>query len=197
MNMDQGTVPTHDRAARALFSERQWLLDVFYHLDRTGVSLQSGQILELIPFTLEGRPECEAMLKRMFPAGLTQFGIDIIHLPPNDLVSKREIAVERVRCANYSDRQSRFISVFGCKQIEDMEGLRQLLFNPLHQGPRGRIWKVEGAATFHSDMMWFKEYCGNDIAAAHAYWSQKASEKPLVEYLLKTPVTVLDEILGA
>lgn len=136
------------------------------------------------------------MLKRMFPEGLTQFGIDIIHERLDPLVLKREIEVERVRCANYSDRQSRYISVFGCKQIEDMGGLRQLLFHPLHQGPRGRIWKVEGDSTFHSDMMWFKEYYGNDIAAADAYWSQKASEKPLIEYLLKTPVTVLDEILG-
>jgi hypothetical protein len=172
-------------------------LAVFYHLDRTGLSLQSGQLLELIPFTIEGRPEYEATLKRMFPEGLTRFGIDIIYdrLPP--LVLKREIEVERVRCANYSNRQSRYISVFGCKQIQDMEILRQLLCPPWFQGQRGRIWKVEGDATFHSDMMWFKEYCGDNTAAADAYWSQKTSEKPLVEYLLKTPVTVLDEILGA
>jgi len=172
-------------------------LDVFYHLDRTGVSLQSGLLLELIPFTLEGRPEDEAMLKRMFPEGLTQFGIDIIHERLAPLALEREIEVERVRRAKYSDRQSRYISVFGCKQIEDMERVRQQLFPLWLQGPRGRIWKVEGDATFHSDMNWFKEYCGNNTAAADAYWSQKASEKPLVEYLLKTPVTVLDEILGA
>ena len=146
-------VPTHDLAARTLFSERRWLLDIFYHLDRTGVSLQSGQLLQLIPFTLEGRPECEAMLKRMFPEGLTQFGIDIIHDRLAPLALEREIEVERVRRANYSDRQSRYISVFGCKQIEDMERVRQLLFPPLLQGPRGRIWKVEGDATFHSDMI--------------------------------------------
>lgn len=33
-------------------------------------------------------------------------------------------------------------------------------------------------------------------AAAHAYWSQEVSERPLIEYLLKPPVTVLDEILN-
>ena len=77
-----------------------------------------------------------------------------------------------------------------------MESLRPTLSDPLHQGPRGRIWKVKGDAMFHSDMNWFQEYCGNNTAAADAYWSQKPSKKPLIEYLLKPPVTVLHEILG-
>ncbi len=171
-------------------------MDIFYHLDRTGVSLQSGQLLQLIPITLEGRPEDEARFKIMFPEGVTHFGNDIIHDLLAPLALEREIEVERVRRANYSYRPSRYISVFGCKKPEDMESLRPTLFPPWLQGPRGRIWKVEGDATFHSDMNWFKEYCGNNTAAADAYWSQKPSEKPLIEYLLKPPVTVLHEILG-
>jgi hypothetical protein len=171
-------------------------LDVFYHLDSTGVSLEADKILELISISLEGKPKDEVRHKIRFPEGLSHFGDDIIHGRLEPLALDREKEVERVRRAKYSYRQSRYISVFGCKKIEDIERLRKTLFHPWDNGPRGRIWKVKGDATFHSDMNWFETYCYDNTAAADAYWSQEASEKPLVEYLLKPPVTVLHEVLG-
>jgi len=172
-------------------------LDVFYHLDRTGNSLQSGQVLELIPLTLRGRPESEASLKERFPKGVTRFGIDIIHERLESAALEREIKLEAVRLAHYPHRPSRSVSVFGCKQLEDMDGVRGQFFPFGHQGPRGRIWKIEGWSIFEANMNVFIDYFSNMTAAAHAYWSQEESERPLIEYLLKPPVTVLEEILEA
>jgi hypothetical protein len=43
-------------------------------------------------------------------------------------------------------------------------------------------------AAFRADMNVFKEYCGDNTAAAHAYWSQYETTRPLIEYLLIPPV---------
>ncbi len=56
---------------------------------------------------------------------------------------------------------------------------------------------IEGAAAFRADKNVFKDYCGDNTAAAHAYWSQRETARPLIEYLLIPPVTVLEEVAGA
>ncbi len=81
--------------------------------------------------------------------------------------------------------------------MPDVDVLRWQFFDPSYNGQRGRVWKIRGTAVFRADMNWFKEHCGDYTTAAHAYWSQQESERPLIEYLLQPPVTVLEEILSA
>jgi len=169
-------------------------LDVFYQIDRTGSSLQSGQVLDLMDFTLEGSTADEGGLKERFPEGVTRFGLDIIHSRLEPAALERERKLEAVRVDCYPHRPSRCVAVFGCKQIEDMNGVRGQFFRFGHAGPRGRIWKIEGRSLFEADMNVFIDHFNDITAAAHAYWSQEKSAIPLIEFLIKPPVTVLEEI---
>ena len=133
-------------------------MDVFYHLDRTGNSLQFGQVLQLMPFAPKGRAQDENMLRKRFPEGVARFGLDIIHGRLHPAALEREIKLESVRLAHYPHRPSRFISVFGCKGIEDMDGVRGQFFCFGHQGMRGRIWRIKGCSVFKADMNVFMDH---------------------------------------
>jgi hypothetical protein len=171
-------------------------LGVFYHLDHTGKSLRSGQLLALMPLSANLPPEDAAMSARWCPGGVTRFGHDIFGRKLEPAVLAREIEVERVRREFFPQCVTRYAVVFGCKELVEIEDVRWQFFLPSHTGQRGRIWKIEGAAVFRADMNVFKDYCGDDTAAAHAYWSRKETVRPLIEYLLKPPVRVLGEVSG-
>ncbi|MGO9914438.1 MAG: hypothetical protein ACLQIB_06945 [Isosphaeraceae bacterium] len=172
-------------------------MGVFYHLDRTGESLRAGQILEFGPLPAGLSPDELAIFGTLCPTGVTRFGHDILtkQLEPNAL--ERELEVERIRRDCYPHRITRYAVIFGCKAMPDVDVLRWQFFDPSYNGQRGRVWKIRGTAVFRADMNWFKEHCGDYTTAAHAYWSQQESERPLIEYLLQPPVTVLEEILSA
>ncbi len=84
----------------------------------------------------------------------------------------RELEVERVRRAFIPQLPTRYAAVFACKEPIAIDDLRWQFFMPCHTGQRGRVWRIAGAAAFRADMNVFKDYCGDNTAAAHAYWSQ-------------------------
>jgi hypothetical protein len=130
------------------------------------------------------------------PAGVTCFDRQIIagELEPATLA--RELEVERVRRESFPQLPTRYGVVFACKELAAIHDLRWQFFLPCDSGHRGRIWRIEGAAVFRADMNVFKDYCGKNTDAAHAYWSQQETGRLLIEYLLVPPVTVLEEVTG-
>jgi len=173
-------------------------LDIFYHLDSTGQSLRPGQLLELRPLPDVVPPEEAALMAKWCPDGVARFGHRIICQKLEPLALARELEVECVRRELFPDRITRYAVVFGCRHLADIvKHVRWQFFYDGDSARRSRIWKIHGAAVFRADMNVFKEYCGDDTAAAHAYWSQRETKKPLIEYLLRPPVRVLEEVAGA
>jgi hypothetical protein len=151
----------------------------------------------LMPFSNNLCPEEATRLYRWCPDGVTRFGQQIIEKQLEPLVLEREIEVERIRREYYPLLASRYTVVFACREPTDIDLLRWQFFLPNYTGPRRRIWRVAGDPVFQADMNLFKEHCGKNAVAAHAYWSQQETDTPLVEYLLRPPVRVLEEVVGS
>jgi hypothetical protein len=167
-------------------------LAIFYHLDRSGQSLRPGLVLALTPVPDDLPAAATAMLAKWCPHGVSLFGHQVITKQ-----LEREIEVERIRREYYPDRVTRYAIIFACEAPRDIDVLRWQFFPPNDNGQRGRIWKVEGAPVFRADMNLFKEHCGHNATAAHAYWSQQETKNPLIEHLLSPPVKVIEEVAGA
>jgi hypothetical protein len=165
----------------------------FYHLDRTGMNLKPGMILDWLPVPPEitSDPEHEIW----FPSGITRFGLDIILGKLEKPALEREHVLETFRRTHCPQLPSRYVALFACRSIDDMAVVRQQFYMPDFEGKRGRIWKIAATEIFRADMNLFKEHCGDMKTAAGRYWTQEATEEPLYEYLLEPPVTVLEEVI--
>ncbi len=175
-------------------------MSIFYHLDRSEL-LHAGFVIRLMPLPLEGRKqeEREAFL-RLYPSGVTRFGLSVVHKQPEEwtnLTLEREINFERVRLTRFPACPSRYVSVFACEDIEALIKVRSQFDLPYQFNPRGCIWKIEGTSHFWGDMNWCPEWDRSSDYALCEYWSQRTTDRPIIEHLLAPPVTVLEPILDA
>jgi hypothetical protein len=169
-------------------------VSVFYHLDRTGVSLKPGMMLDWLPMPPEVTSELRTELNTWFPNGVTRFGIDIILGQLEKLALEREHELETFRREHCTHLPSRYTSVFACRSPDEIAVLRRQFYLPGFEGKRGGIWKIAGRKVFEADMNLFKEHYRDMKTAAARYWSQETTDDPLYEYLLEPPVTVLAEV---
>ena len=167
-------------------------MSIFYHLD-TYEALSVGQVLNLMEIPAGLSVELKTSSRSWFPAGVTHFGASILNRRLEDNALHREHKLERVRRSCYPDRPSRYVSVFACRTLAEITRLRSQFFTP-EDKRLGRIWKVEGEEVFRADMNLFM-YNRQDEGIADLYWRGCLSKTPLFEYLLKTPVTVLDAVV--
>lgn len=169
-------------------------MDIFYHFDHTGEALRPGLVMHSMPLPTEVQIDERTTLNRWFPSGVTRFGIGIILKQLHKWALERELELESIRRERFANLPSRYVSVFACQSAKDLDPLRDESCLLGCGGKHGRIWKVKGRAVFQGDMYLFKQYIGKMRTAAALYWSQQASGDPLYEYLLKPPVTVLEEV---
>lgn len=179
----------------------------FYHVDRVAGRLSSGQVIELIhgKSTITDKTNRANVYTSMFPDGITYHGFEYIlnekrvH-PEQDLLGMIEMLAEFIRRSYYPERISRFQSFFACKSIKDAERFISLFPISTPDGRtkyQGDIWLVQcGGVAFEGDMTYLGlGNCWIDaITRLHLYWSGEIGENPLLEVLLKPPITIVKNV---
>jgi len=102
-----------------------------------------------------------------------------------------EFVFEMVREKHYKELPSRFMSIFGCDDIESAR-----LFRKNHGIKNNAIYKVEAHNFLKADMNLLKlgPSMVGSVQFAKNYWEGKSSGSPFWEYLLQFPVKVIELI---
>ncbi len=184
-------------------------MEVYYHSDRAE-RLQTGTVIELEPY----RPEESTLLlfrccmddaflghlTRLMREGISLHGARYLLMPghaPNYISLATELAYEAYRWKHEPGTVSRLQSLFAWRNLEDAVRFGK-------QARQGRIYRVrcsEGEKPLPYDMNGLKLSYDPEEQERYAerYWAGKpasadADYKPCWEYLLRLPVTVLEEV---
>lgn len=184
-------------------------MEVYYHSDRAD-ALRPGTVVELEQY----RPEesrlmllgrcCDGdfwgHLSRMMQKGISLHGARYLmmsdHMPDFDSVAM-ELVYEEYRWRNKLRVPSRLQSLFAWRNLDDAVRFGR-------EAGRGRIYRVQCSDTdrpLPHDMNGLKLFFNAEEQEHYAalYWDGKpfcsdANYKPRWEYLLKLPVTILEEV---
>ena len=162
------------------------------------LSLQTGNN---IPFwsikDFYSESEVKETLKNLFPKGISMHGIQYFSTKidfnnKNNLnVLMIELIFELVRKAKFSDKPSRFLSVFGCKSYEMAKKFRKD-----YRNNKGGIYKVLAENWSKFDMNFLKlgtSILGSQILA-EKYWGGTASNNPFWEILMTGEIKVVEKV---
>lgn len=178
----------------------------FYHVDRVTGRLKPGQIIKCIfaKSDIKDRTNRAEIYTAMFPNGVTYHGWNYLlndkrEGPDQDLLGMIEVLAEFIRRSYYPEKISRFQSFFACKTIRDAERFISLYPVKTPEGDiyRGDIWLVRcDKVSFEGDMTFLGlGDCWLDaIINLHLYWTGKIGENPLIEVLLKPPITIVEKV---
>lgn len=185
-----------------------------YSVDRQR-TLQVGQQIDLITNYSEQRfwsvqdiyteSDLKTHLDELFSEGLSSHGATYFtnaYLILNDPYTRQplpyvphipiiEMVFELVRRTDFRDKPSRFQSLFAWDSIE-----RANQFRHEFQQADAPIFKLQSEIVFRADMqlLLLGGSCLGASLFAHKYWRGKATQKPDWEYLLKPPVTVVEQV---
>lgn len=167
--------------------------DTFYHIDRED-ALTPGQTIELAPVS-KHESGVGSPLADLYPAGLSHHGQ---HYCEQDLYTEEseelwdfscELVFEMTRIARFSDRPSRFQSVFGFETLRDAE----YFVDEFADSPC-TIWRVTAERSFSGDMRLVdaEDYADGVRRARHYWRGETFLDDPLWEVLLVPPVEVVE-----
>ena len=180
-----------------------------YSVDRKRIYVV-GQTIHLYQTDpLKGRPllnsntglftsrDIESHIRELFPDGLSAHGWQYMadrvinpvlngqqYTPCNHAI---EILFENVRRANFSQRPSRFQSVFGFETAEAAAAFNTGGWS---------TFLLEAKKSIRLDQTWLRISEQSSIASysAHKYWSGESSPNPQWELLLAPPVRIVDQL---
>ena len=185
-------------------------MNKFYHVARR--TLTPGQVLNLTKIeTLTGSIEnipiwtaddFRKSLTTYYPEGVSSHGIRYLYDPwqqTKDINGEAyyqvspliETTFEYIRKWKFSDKKSRFQSVFACQSLEDA---KKIIEGPFRGA--GQIYEVECKEYSLADMNLLfmgSSYVGN-LIFAEKYWNNERSHNPFVEVLMHSPVTIIDAV---
>jgi hypothetical protein len=185
------------------------MMPEFYHVDRVTGRLKSGQVIEFLyaKSEIKDRTNRADIYTSMFPNGVTYHGWEYLLndkrvQPHQDKLGMIEILAEFIRRSDYPERISRFQSFFACKTLEDAKRFISLYPITTPEGEtkcQGDIWLVQcDRVAFEGDMTYLGlGDCWLDaITRLKLYWAGERGQDqaPLLEVLLKPPVTVVKKI---
>lgn len=164
-----------------------------YTVDRLR-HLHLGKVLTLEEHLDIDPPELQVHLNDLFPSGVTQHG-DAYFISsgqvPQIASPNIELIWEYVRRSRFSNRPSRFESVFACQSLSDAQNWRSLYGHPTDP-----IWLVETQQGFLADMNLLTQENSVLVTSllAHLYWKGETHSSvftPFWEWLLVPPVRVI------
>lgn len=146
--------------------------------------------------------EFKQLVKEYYPEGLSTFGKDYLMEPVRyervngygyiSNVMSIDAYFELVRRLRFSDRPSRYQSFFAWETLSEAQA-----FNQFKTAGQGEIFKVISAKAIRLDANWLKigQLYLEGIIFAEKYWKGEASENPSWEWLLRFPVTVIEQVV--
>ena len=173
-------------------------MNSFFHIDWS-LCLQEGQIINLNKFSDNIPEKIQSHVNLLFPKGISSHGRTYIvseifnydHCTVTRSVNIIEYLFEYVRKSYYSQRPSRFQSVFAFDNIEKAK-----FFQDKYRNSQGNIWEIESEESFKVDMNLLT--LGNSLLEAdyyaHLYWKGETTGNPFWEYLLVPPVKVIRKV---
>ena len=172
----------------------------FFHVDRT-MKLYEGEEIVLEKNNNVKSDELLGHINFLYPDGISLHGKNYIlreikSLNNCTMVNSSQLIeylFEYVRKGYYSQRPSRFQSVFAFDNIEKAK-----FFQDKYCNSQGNIWEIESEESFKVDMNLLT--LGNSLLeadyCAHLYWKGETTGNPFWEYLLVPPVKVIRKVDG-
>jgi hypothetical protein len=177
----------------------------FYHVSRHDIS--TVEIFELMQFNgfieaenLYSADEFKKFKLDLFPSGISKHGELYLHnpfksVPPDYSTTRNEYIIETtfeiIRQLKFPERKSRFISSYGCLNLDDARKIRDNVFQN-----KGSIYLVSCEKFFMADMNYLKQAAsiiGIQIVA-EKYWSGQNTPEPFWEILMEPPVKIIEKI---
>jgi hypothetical protein len=173
--------------------------------------LQINQKLELtteksaIPFwNVQGlytENDAKNKIDELYPNGVSKHGIqylsekfDFPKLNGKDFVPNMamiEWTFELIRRNSFKEKPSRFVSVFGCENIEQAK-----IFKKERRNNQGNIYKVKAENSFKADMNFLylgPSVLGNQVLA-EKYWNGESTKNPFWEILMTGEIEVIKKM---
>lgn len=165
----------------------------FYTVDRKG-TLFEGQLCSLVKHTDVEPPVLSEYVNELFPEGVSSHGERYFLQNQSQVMivsPMLELLFEQVRRAAFSDRPSRFQSMFALETLTEACRFQS-------QFGSGSIYKVNADVVFRGNMNFLN--AGNSILAtswfANQYWKgEPGLQEPFWEFLLKCPVKVGERVV--
>jgi len=177
----------------------------FYHIDKNG-TLQTGQILSLIPFDKISNYPTNIDISRLnLLDGLSAFGVKYLCTPTSNKYDYHtyqiELVFELVRQLHFPNKPSRFQSIFCSKSFDELfANWRELIVSS--NASKIVVLETEQNYSKHDanylDLGAYKidnhNAYSNLVAYERAfhYWNGDISSSPRLEYLVKLPVVVTE-----
>lgn len=169
---------------------------IFYHIDRSN-ELKVGQILNL-----QSDSNFYQDIKDKYPDGLSHHGLlyylklaDTSAFTPNDYAAFhseciKEEVLENERLTNFPNKASRFQSLFTVKSYKHISNW----INNYQSFKDYNIFEINSNDYKDEyDIKWIDkiiDHSPTSYVYANNYWSGKHSDSPLLEVLIKLPVTI-------
>lgn len=174
-----------------------WLKNMtkYFHVDRLS-KLQQGMILNKKRYNDVDPKFLQAHIDSLFPDGVTNHGE--LHLlrgqPLNINDSLVDLLFEYVRRSHFSDKPSRYESIFAFHTIEDANR-----FKRDYKCLNAPVWELEPVndSKIFIGNMHYLTFNGSPLVIsyyAHEYWkgNRSGDPSPLYEVLLTPPVKVVN-----
>lgn len=184
-------------------------MPTYYHVDRTN-NLSERDIIRYQPVSLpqipvagtnqeEIKEKARDLLEEKFPESVTQHGdrYCMSNVPEGSgSTFGFEFYLEMVRQADFSDKHSRFQSVFAWENLEDARWFaREYSDDNLD---RATILEIEGEKVHKGDFNLATVPSFNymmTLSFCHLYWEgEEGTQNPHWEILLEPPVEVVEEV---
>lgn len=208
-------------AATAEYKRKEKITMILYHLDRQNTFPNNSNEQLIHPIETMNVTEANNFFNSEYPNGISYQGkrylnpFDIRHdtLKESEVTCSNyniytiEYVFEMVRLLYFSDRPSRFTSLFACKTMKDAKRWYDILKPNLKHSCHVTVKKIEtNGKIFIADSFWRDDkFYLNDIQHqvfspfayhewARKYWKGDFSTQPVLEVLCELPVTVLESI---
>jgi hypothetical protein len=181
-------------------------MPTYFHVARTG-GLRSGQVIELDHYKKSfenDNDKRKIFLSQLFPDGLTKHGWQYLlsireKLSYEDPQGLIEIMAEFIRRDKYPHCPSRLQSFFAWHSKVDALRFSQQYKVCLPDGTilTNVLWEIEASESFfESDMhlLTCGRYWLDFMVTLDNYWKQAYTPDPLIEVLLKPPITIVRPI---
>jgi hypothetical protein len=168
----------------------------FFRVDQS-MKLYEGQKINFVKKENNKPEELQTRINFLFPEGVTDLGYNLLDSNANNVSNLVELVFEYVRRSYYSEKPSRFQSIFAFDNIEQAK-----LFRYKFCDCKNKIWEVESITSFRADMSLLDLPPNCSLLQldymAHLYWNSETEDSRCTfwEYLLVPPVKVIRKVDG-
>lgn len=193
---------------------------IYYHIDRTH-SLSEGKLITLNNNFQTNNPNGQILIDKMFPSGISKHGEhylndsvyyfasslscldNIFNSNTQNSIFFTEYTFELIRRIYFSNKPSRFTSLFAIEKLEDLKYWPEIYSKdtPVFEITTENKLAIfdgnylKGGLAFSNNPLYQGFSASLNFEQALNYWSGKQSNSPKPEVLLSLPVTIGKRVL--